>query len=216
MNPSHRVSESDLPHLTRLTVPADSPVKYHYIDFGYAVRFGSYEERRKVPWTVGTGRRKKKKGDGGLPELVGGGGGGGSEEGEGEALYDPFRGDVYALGRLFDHFFYKVRLHDRLLTLTHSLTQLARRSPSQKQGHTGLEFLRPLFTSMTAPDPTARPTATQALATFHTLIAKKGKLKRMGRLGFRVRVSAAEWWENVVLYWMLVWVVLVGEGRVDI
>lgn len=107
MNPTHRVSEDSLPHLTRLSCP--TPVKYYYIDFGHAVRFNSEEERRKVPWRMGRGGGSKKRGM--LPELRGAGEGGGEGGGEGkEVLYDPFMGDVYALGSLFDHFFYQVRL----------------------------------------------------------------------------------------------------------
>lgn len=67
---------------------------------------------------------------------------------------------------------------------------------------------------MTHPTPTHRPTASQALATYDELAAKRGRLKRMGRLGYRVRVGWGEWWENVVLYWGLVWVVVCGRGRV--
>ncbi|KAI0060102.1 hypothetical protein BV25DRAFT_1839864 [Artomyces pyxidatus] len=169
MNTSHRVSEAGLLHHTRLEVP----VKYYFIDFGTSVRFPNAPERRLVSQKHGSGT------DFVLPEL----------RENGQALYDPFKADVYALGRLLDHFFYK--------------------------GHTGVEFLRPLFLSMLHDRPDQRPSAAECVEHYTHIVKGLSRRQMRAKLGFRVPVSWAERVDNFFGYWKLWWIA-VAKGRTQL
>ncbi|KAA1466879.1 hypothetical protein DENSPDRAFT_812250 [Dentipellis sp. KUC8613] len=202
MNPAHRAPEAHLPQRSRLAAPV--PVRYCFIDFALAVRVGEpagapgpgaedsaaragaedsgAEDPARAGAEDGTLGKVKVKWRGGadVPEVGGRVG----------ALYDPFKGDVYALGRVFEHFFVK--------------------------GHTGLPALAPLIHSMLSPSPSARPSATQCLAHFDALALALPRSARRARLGFRVRVGWAEWCESVRAYVAMRWALCVGGARAGV
>ncbi|KII90098.1 hypothetical protein PLICRDRAFT_138550 [Plicaturopsis crispa FD-325 SS-3] len=98
--------------------------KYYIIDFGVSTRFPSSEERHLVKWQGGRGFL--------LPECRPGP----------DTLYDPFKGDIHALGEIFGHLWFQAGYPENLV------------------------MLRRLADDMTADDPAARPDARQCLETF--------------------------------------------------
>jgi len=155
----HRLSQQGVSRLTRMQVP----VKYYYIDFGSSSMFPSFEERKPVLFNAAVWAP---------PEA----------EANPEAPYDPFKGDIYALG----------------ITL---LDELSDRPE--------LFFVIPTLSRMIVANPKDRPTAQQVLDAFKEQLKGVTRRQMRGKLSFaKDRVGPvplgarlAHWGE----YWKLLW-----------
>lgn len=88
--------------------------------------------------------------------------------------YDPFALDVFILGNLYRKSFLQVLITPGHLDVWSPLTSW--------QNYSNLEFIRPLTESMTQADPKARPTISEALAQFKSIVAAKQGLGLRWRL----------------------------------